>query len=121
MLICSVCWGVQAGKVLDVMQAGDKRVVLVTDKDVALLRLRIVSLRSTYRPMWFVRLSSIQTVRGELAALQSCFNHDSEQDNLPHGLLGRAVNACSLVCLSYESLMGDTSADVAQLCLYKMG
>lgn len=55
---------VQAGRVLDVMQAGEKRVVLVTDKDVALLRLRIVSLRSIYRPMWFVRLSSIQTVRG---------------------------------------------------------
>ncbi len=54
----------QAGRVLDVMQAGEKRVVLVTDKDVALLRMRIVSLRSTYRPMWFVRLSSIQTVRG---------------------------------------------------------
>ena len=47
------------------MQAGEKRVLLVTDKDVALLRLRVVALRSTYRPMWFVRLSSIQTVRGE--------------------------------------------------------
>ncbi len=70
-LIGSLCWAVQAGKVLDVMQAGEKRVVLVTDKDVALLRLKIVSLRSTYRPMWFVRLSSIQTVRGGLATPQS--------------------------------------------------
>ncbi|BDA48868.1 probable vacuolar protein sorting-associated protein 13A at C-terminar half [Coccomyxa sp. Obi] len=71
---------IKAGKVLDVMQAGEKRVVLVTDKDVALLRLKIVSLRSTYRPMWFVRLSCIQTVRGDSERLRIVIDYLHQVD-----------------------------------------
>lgn len=50
---------------MDVMQAGEKRVVLLTDRDVALLRVKFVALRSTFKPLWFVHLAKIQTVRGE--------------------------------------------------------
>lgn len=61
-LQCVRVW--QGGRVLDVMQAGEKRVVLLTDRDVALLRVKFVALRSTFKPLWFVHLAKIQTVRG---------------------------------------------------------
>ena len=49
---------------LEVMQAGDRRIVVLTQTHVALLRVRVAAVRSVYRAMWKVRLSKIQTVRG---------------------------------------------------------
>ena len=54
----------QESKVLEVMQAGDRRIVVLTQTHVALLRVRVAAVRSVYRAMWKVRLSKIQTVRG---------------------------------------------------------
>jgi len=50
--------------VLEVMQAGDKRIVVLTETHVALMRVRVAAVRSVYRAMWKVRLTKIQTVRG---------------------------------------------------------
>jgi hypothetical protein len=47
------------------MQASEKRVVLLTDRDVALLRVKFIGLRSTFKPLWFVHLTKVQTVRGK--------------------------------------------------------
>ena len=58
----------QAGKVLDVMQARENRMVVITDKSVALLRVKVVAFRSTYRLAWAIKLAKIQTVRSELSA-----------------------------------------------------
>ena len=55
----------QAGKVLDVMQARENRMVVITDKSVALLRVKVVAFRSTYRLAWSIKLAKIQTVRSE--------------------------------------------------------
>ena len=46
------------------MQAGDRRIVVLTQTHVALMRVRVAAVRSIYRAMWKVRLSKIQTVRG---------------------------------------------------------
>jgi len=51
--------------VLEVMQAGDKRIVVLTETHVALMRVRVAAVRSVYRAMWKVRLTKIQTVRGD--------------------------------------------------------
>ena len=56
---------------LEVMQAADRRIVVLTQTHVALLRVREAAVRSVYRAMWKVRLSKIQTVRGVLSALSS--------------------------------------------------
>jgi hypothetical protein len=66
-----LCMVVQESKVLEVMQAGDRRIVVLTQTHVALLRVRVAAVRSVYRAMWKVRLSKIQTVRGVLSALSS--------------------------------------------------
>ena len=49
---------------VEVIQAGDRRIVVLTQTHVALLRVRVAAVRSVYRAMWKVRLSKIQTVRG---------------------------------------------------------
>ena len=49
---------------LEVMQAGDRRIVVLTETHVALMRVRVAAVRSVYRAMWKVRLTKIQTVRG---------------------------------------------------------
>ena len=60
----SLSGAAQESKVLEVMQAGDRRIVVLTQTHVALLRVRVAAVRSVYRAMWKVRLSKIQTVRG---------------------------------------------------------
>ena len=49
---------------LEVMQAGNRRIVVLTETHVALMRVRVAAVRSVYRAMWKVRLTKIQTVRG---------------------------------------------------------
>ncbi len=57
---------------LEVMQAGNRRIVVLTETHVALMRVRVAAVRSVYRAMWKVRLTKIQTVRG--APLPLCFH-----------------------------------------------
>ena len=49
---------------LEVMQVGNRRIVVLTETHVALMRVRVAAVRSVYRAMWKVRLTKIQTVRG---------------------------------------------------------
>ncbi len=58
---------------LEVMQAGNRRIVVLTETHVALMRVRVAAVRSVYRAMWKVRLTKIQTVRG--APLLSAVTH----------------------------------------------
>lgn len=59
---------------LEVMQAGNRRIVVLTETHVALMRVRpVAAVRSVYRAMWKVRLTKIQTVRG--AAPPWCLSH----------------------------------------------
>jgi hypothetical protein len=63
------------GRVLDVLQARESRMVLITDAAVALLRIRIVAFRSSYRLAWSVPLAGIQTVRGDSDRLHASIDH----------------------------------------------
>lgn len=63
----------QESRVLEVMQVGNRRIVVLTETHVALMRVRVAAVRSVYRAMWKVRLTKIQTVRG--ASSQFCLSH----------------------------------------------
>ena len=57
---------------LEVMQAGNRRIVVLTETHVALMRVRVAAVRSVYRAMWKVRLTKIQTVRGTSPPRVAC-------------------------------------------------
>ena len=63
-------WHVQAEHVVDVLRVADSRLLILTECGVGALRRKTVALRASYTADWFVRLTSIQTVRG--ANIQFC-------------------------------------------------
>ncbi len=49
---------------MDVLHTSPSRILLLTEKHVALLRVKNITLNSTYKGLWTVPVSEITTVRG---------------------------------------------------------
>ena len=56
----------QDDKLAEVVPTHDKRVLLLTDRNVGLLSVKSLSMTSTYKAQWMVGLRDIQYVRGML-------------------------------------------------------
>jgi hypothetical protein len=50
--------------VVDVLRIRQKRLLLVTDKHVALVSVKIAGPRSTYKAKWSIQVAEVQNVRG---------------------------------------------------------
>ena len=59
------CWAAQDDRVVEVIAAHERCMVVLSDRHIAVLTNKRMSLKSGPRPGWSVPLSEIQNVRGE--------------------------------------------------------